>query len=805
MSSSPVPKPSTPNAEQATAGHRWHVTSYEYALFAFVVAYAVIAAWFCILRAQELFARSADLGAFMQAFWSYNHGAGFFESLNYGDNQITSLFALHPAPLLYVLALFYRFFPSASALLMLQAAAVGAAAIPLFYLTRDLTDSNPRALAAAGLYLVWVPVLSGNMFDFHLEAFLPLGTFTLVLLMARRQYLLAILPAIFTICTVELGPIIAGLIGVFFLLPPLRATLESARLRWRAGGSGRKGRDFLRAAWKWLGAEVRKARVIASVVLIVGSVVSYFILRILETQAGLGPSTTAKVTSGPLWYYPIHTILVHLTITSLVADPFVRVEYWALLFALVAFLPFFAPRTFIISGPWIFYTLTATINSFTLLGVQYGIVSASMIFIGVAYGLNVVGPGRAKPVSAPAAQDGTGSGPPSAEPPSGPSGDPYDTLAKAAQALHVLLDMWSTTGSRPDPDPTELSGKLVALAQKAEASARTRPASRSAAASSPQPAAVFLPRKGSRPLGGMLTAAVIVVVAVNVLLSPANPYIPSPGAGSPGYSFTLQWGEPPGYPALQRVAALIPAEATALASPNLFPLIANDVHAYTLGTKVKYYVFNTTNPPAYVYIDENWLSVLPSFSDAMLWNSSDYGVVASVGTPPSGGVTYLFGYHYPGPTLNLRPPPEPMNVTFYPTSLTPARVTAGAVGVVSANNTTAGGYAIRGLSGHAGTIWKGGPATLPAGTTNFTVFVAVHPVGKHYTDATPALNLTWKAWNLTSTITLDYSAFAGQTGWVPVTLTVTVPYPLIEFQFIGTAPNGQFVTTLNYYALTFSD
>ncbi len=105
-----------------------------------------------------------DLGLYDQTFWlisrflpNYSTGAGI--------NMVGS----HANLMLYPLATLYWLVPDVRALLLLQAAAVGLAAVPLYLLGRD--SGAPWLGVAAGVaYLAHPAVQNMALFDFHVDA-----------------------------------------------------------------------------------------------------------------------------------------------------------------------------------------------------------------------------------------------------------------------------------------------------------------------------------------------------------------------------------------------------------------------------------------------------------------------------------------------------------------------------------------------------------------------------------------------------------------------------------------------------------
>ncbi len=123
----------------------------------------------------------------------------------------------------------------------------------------------------------------------------------------------------------------------------------------------------------------------------------------------------------------------------------------------------------------------------------------------------------------------------------------------------------------------------------------------------------------------LLIVALAGLVAVNVAASPVDPVLDNIGLGS---GYTLHVPLESGYGSAEAVAALIPSGASVIASDNLFPLVANDVHAYSfLWTWDPFLTlpFNSTHLPSFVFISESRIEAVPSWINATLYTASDYG------------------------------------------------------------------------------------------------------------------------------------------------------------------------------------
>ncbi len=534
----------------------------QVSLVVFALAYLLLAFSLSSLRSQELYTGNWDLGIFQQAFWSSAHGHPFYEAGDYEMYGFGSLFQVHPAPLLIGLSALYNLFPQASTLFLLQATVVSLGAVPLYYLAKDVTGSDHRALLVAGLYLIWPPLLAANLYDFHLEAFLPVELFLLFLLWRRGRYGWGALAAFLAFVTIEAGPVFVASIALFFLLPPLVESYQ--RLGGRAGTApprgrwlsrfGLLGRDFL------YGPRLRPARYAA--ILFLAACGAYLVLQILQGDPGLLLVPVVPLSTNPS--RPVLNAGLYISASHLPVDLPQKFSYWLALYALVGFLPLRSLRAQILVLPWLGYTFVSY-SEFTVFGNQYGFLPVVPLFVGLAYGLKDL-----------------------------------DLLS-----LPDALRHWRKH-ERASP-------------------ARKRPGSRQG------PHA--LSRKGTSSPGERAAPATFLLFAVVVaclILSPADPLVQRTDLGN-GYQ--VNYVPMVGSAQVTELARQIPANAVVLASNNLFPLVANDVHAYALlwtPTIPPYLPFNRSHLPAWVFLCSSQSFAVPAWLGPLLTNGTTYALRGQV-------------------------------------------------------------------------------------------------------------------------------------------------------------------------------
>ena len=349
-------------------------------LWAAVIAFFVVSFSLSWVRAIELQTTTWDQGVYQQALWSTAHGRPFYETPDVETGGYGSLLDVHSVFLFYLIVPLYNLLPYEATLFAVQSAVVGIAAVPLYFLARDLTSSPRLGLLAGVAYLTWTPVLSSVLYDFHPEAFLPAELFTLALLWERQRFGAGFAIAVLSFTTFELAPVLTFFFGAFGLISVRVAPTNDPR---RSDGRSRLRRsaESLRA---WFA--IRKVR--WSLGLMVASGMAYAALLYLRVDfltPALGTYPLTHQASGYVIGATPATLglsLAHLPI-GIVA----KLSYWLIALALLAFVPLLSPRALILGVPWFAFTLLSPDTNYVTIGFQYGFIVACALLPAFAYGL----------------------------------------------------------------------------------------------------------------------------------------------------------------------------------------------------------------------------------------------------------------------------------------------------------------------------------------------------------------------------------------------------------------------------------
>jgi len=556
-------------------------------LLAMLAFYAMVLIYLAELKYESFYTSNWDLGIAMQALWSTLHGRLLYEAGDYVTFHAGSLLVVHPALILLPLSLIYGLYPHAITLFVIQALAVASSAAPLYMIGERFGASRPALIGAIVVYLLNPFLLGSYFFDFHLEAFLPLESFSLFYLLMRRRYGLAAVIFILGVFTLEIFPFIALFMAIYF-----------AYDRFGIG---------MLAFWR----RIRDGTYRVYLYFAAAAVLSYVMLRFIEhvLVPALGVSTPVQANGVEAAWYQI----IYLLIPSAANYPQIiySVAYWLLLYASFGFLAFRHPKHLIIALPLLYFSIILMPFFAQYMGFQYGFIFIIPVAIGSIVGLSRLKSGRSSSLI-------------------------------LSIALILLYYSVIYPGARAFIFKTVGVEELLTLLLGPAAVAIAAIVSEGRAI--PEAGA----QRGRRNLrvASLLLAVLAVLAAANFAFSPMNPNVGR--INSPwGSGYTISYHANPSYKYMHDLLSYYETNETVVASSFLFPYVANSLNSYP-GVSYKYLPFNETNLPHYVLVDAYEFNQLPSYIQNALVNESVYGLRAWIINPSYPGNIMLFQLGYRG-------------------------------------------------------------------------------------------------------------------------------------------------------------
>lgn len=200
------------------------------------LGYAIVLSLYMVGRNATFTTYAEDLGIMDQVLWNTIHGHFMIETI---CNPITdvncvggatplplSRFAIHFEPILIPLSLLYVIAPSVNTILVLQAAAVGSGAIPIWLLATRRLRNPWWGVGFAALYLVYPPMLAAVTDDFHPETLAAAALLWAFYFLTTRQYRALVISLGLALLCKETLTLDVMAIGLFVAL---------VHRRWRLG------------------------------------------------------------------------------------------------------------------------------------------------------------------------------------------------------------------------------------------------------------------------------------------------------------------------------------------------------------------------------------------------------------------------------------------------------------------------------------------------------------------------------------------------------------------------------------------
>ncbi|MGA8542776.1 MAG: DUF2079 domain-containing protein [Thermoplasmata archaeon] len=657
------------------------------------------------------------------------HQAPFFESYDCIHEGRCSFMLIHTGFILYLTVPFYALLPSTLTLLVLQGIVVALAAVPLYWLTRQVTGSGGKALFAAGLFLVYAPAFSA--FSLHLEALLPLELIGLAALWQAGRYRWGFLVALMAFLTIEAAPVFVFLIGAFFLLEGYHVVLKFLRTwrQLRKVGTGTSEGERYRADLSRIRSQLLGSKRLQATLLLMGlAVLAFVVLFSFRNVWGyqvLGVARPPVATgSGGLFYDGTGTTVGSVS-SALSSTRFLPiVEFWLVMFGLVAFLPLLAPRSLVISLPWVAFTFLTNNLSYYTIGLEESVVIAGPIFIGVAYGL-VRLPWGTAPIS--------------------------------------------KTGTKSD-----------AAAGESSKSARTWRSRKLAQAGRITVISVL----------AVVVAANVLLSPINPALPDLQVELGSPFvAGYFDHSLSIT----PGLIQAEKLVGEIPRSASVAADSPLFPLVANYPRAFVFLPKsvnepfvnpphLARLPFNVSKGPDFVLIELSELDTLETPFAQNLSNPSMYGLFGYVSSTAVGPLL-LYEQGYSGMASRFGPALTALNESFAPRS----GLVAGSGGHYVSNTSAPGGIEIKSKpkANSSNPVWKSNGVWLPPGAYTLDLEIFLNATNLSGNPMSKILEVVGSGFGPTVlNETFDASSFTAGV-WSQFVFDFTVANPVPYFNFDG--------------------
>jgi uncharacterized membrane protein len=286
--------------------------------------YSAVMSYVVLLRFDAFQTHAFDLGIFNQAFSTALQGKLFYETPDQYLIPSGSFLGVHFNLLMFLLLPIYAVYPHPETLLLLQTSAVALGAVPIYLVARRVIHAEKLALVMALVYLLNPAITNLNLYDFHLEAFLPffLGMFFYCYISGSwRSYVVFLALSLFTI---DFAPLIVVAICIAHALRTL-----SKRPRYHLP----------------LSFALDKSQTILLISTIVVSLAAFYLSLYLSLIISGKPVSVQGALS------------TFVNLGQNLQLVFAKSEFWVLCLIPLMFLPLLVPSQLVMVAPWFFVTL----------------------------------------------------------------------------------------------------------------------------------------------------------------------------------------------------------------------------------------------------------------------------------------------------------------------------------------------------------------------------------------------------------------------------------------------------------------
>jgi len=188
------------------------------------LGYGVWMGIYTIVNHRHFGTMAFDLGSYNNMFYNALHGHPFRSTVVFRHGANWLMLSNHAEFTMYAFLPFYALHPDSETLLVLQAAALGSGAIPLYCFAARRISRN-MALLLAFAYLMYAPMHQANFYDVHFQPFGVAFTLWALNFLDGRRPLLFSLFFLFALGCREDIPIGFIVVGIYLMLAGQRPRL----------------------------------------------------------------------------------------------------------------------------------------------------------------------------------------------------------------------------------------------------------------------------------------------------------------------------------------------------------------------------------------------------------------------------------------------------------------------------------------------------------------------------------------------------------------------------------------------------
>jgi uncharacterized membrane protein len=213
-----VTLPSTERIDLWLSTKHANIERSEIILCLLILVYAIFFSSLTILRHWAFQTHAWDLGIYTQSLWTTTYRNKFlYSTIELFINPSGTFFGVHFSPMVLAFLPFYWIAPATETLLILQAFLLSLAAFPIYKLARDYAGGRTVGLSFAAAYLIYPAVHYVNLYEFHVQTFLPFLTTCTIYYSLKEKWHYYFTFLLFSLMVEEHVALIMAFFGVYLL------------------------------------------------------------------------------------------------------------------------------------------------------------------------------------------------------------------------------------------------------------------------------------------------------------------------------------------------------------------------------------------------------------------------------------------------------------------------------------------------------------------------------------------------------------------------------------------------------------
>lgn len=348
----------------------------DFILFLSVIVYTIVFSFSSILRHYAFNTHAWDLGIFTQSLWTTLNANGFFyHTCELFINPSGAFFGVHFSPILFFIVPLYWISQTPETLLVFQSFILSLAAIPIYKLARENVGGRVVGLVFALAYLMYPPIHHVNLYEFHVQAFLPLFFTYAFYYVTKENWPRYFLFVVLSLMCEDHVALIMFFVGVYIGWRYRTAIIQAIKTR-----------------------NLAEKKILIPVVTMILSIVWYwFTIWQRNTFFPINPAAMEEFLAGENFKIlgatdPLEVPLLVIlrpwnAIQALAYDGSIKLLYIVLIFGPLAFFSFRSPSTLIPLIPIFIFCLFSQSQYHHMLGTHYEAYTVSFVFVATLCGL----------------------------------------------------------------------------------------------------------------------------------------------------------------------------------------------------------------------------------------------------------------------------------------------------------------------------------------------------------------------------------------------------------------------------------